>query len=83
LPVLWYVGMTKVDACTWHVNCSTIYLKENVVSWTAMNAGYARIGFVGRVMKTFKKMQLAGVKPDSTTFVSILPASVKIGNLEQ
>ncbi|XP_057850517.2 pentatricopeptide repeat-containing protein At3g24000, mitochondrial-like [Cryptomeria japonica] len=57
--------------------------QRNVVSWTAMIAGYAQNGFVEKALKTFQQMQLAGVKPDSTTFVSILPACAKMGALEQ
>ncbi|XP_057818466.2 putative pentatricopeptide repeat-containing protein At3g23330 [Cryptomeria japonica] len=52
------------------------------VLWTAMIAGYAQNGFVEMALETFKQMQLAGVKPGSTTFVSILPACAKMGALE-
>ncbi|XP_059069450.1 pentatricopeptide repeat-containing protein At2g39620-like [Cryptomeria japonica] len=57
--------------------------KKNVVSWTAMIAGYAQNGFVEKALETFKQMQLAGVKPVSATFASILPACAKMGALEQ
>ncbi|XP_057873045.2 pentatricopeptide repeat-containing protein At3g24000, mitochondrial-like [Cryptomeria japonica] len=57
--------------------------QKNVFSWTAMIGGYAQNGFVGKALKTFKEMQLAGVKPNSTTFASILPACAKMGALEQ
>ncbi|KAH9288744.1 hypothetical protein KI387_032861 [Taxus chinensis] len=57
--------------------------KRNVVSWTAMIAGYAKNGFVEKALETFEQMQLAGVKPDSATFASILPACAKMGALEQ
>ncbi|XP_059069534.1 pentatricopeptide repeat-containing protein At3g24000, mitochondrial-like [Cryptomeria japonica] len=57
--------------------------RRNVFSWTAMISGYAQNGFVEIALETFKQMQLAGVKPNSTTFVSILPACAKIGALEQ
>ncbi|XP_059069475.1 pentatricopeptide repeat-containing protein At3g24000, mitochondrial-like [Cryptomeria japonica] len=56
---------------------------RNVVSWNAMIAGYAQNGFVEKALETFKQMQLAGLKPDSTTFASILPACAKMGALEQ
>ncbi|XP_057841718.2 pentatricopeptide repeat-containing protein At1g11290, chloroplastic-like [Cryptomeria japonica] len=56
---------------------------RNVISWTAMIAGYAQNGFCERALETFKQMQLAGVKPNSTTFISILPACAKMGALEQ
>ncbi|KAH9310403.1 hypothetical protein KI387_025438 [Taxus chinensis] len=57
--------------------------KKNVVSWTVMIAGYVQNGFVEKALETFKQMQLAGIKPDSTTFASILPACAKMGALQQ
>ncbi|XP_057837821.2 pentatricopeptide repeat-containing protein At3g16610-like [Cryptomeria japonica] len=57
--------------------------QRNVVSWNTMIAGYAQNGFVERALETFKEMQLAGVKPNSTTFASVLPACAKMGALEQ
>ncbi|XP_057834772.1 pentatricopeptide repeat-containing protein At5g39350-like [Cryptomeria japonica] len=58
-------------------------LQRNVVSWNAMIAGYAQNGFIEKVLETFKQMQLAGVKPNSTTFASILPACAKMRDLER
>ncbi|XP_057873711.1 pentatricopeptide repeat-containing protein At3g24000, mitochondrial [Cryptomeria japonica] len=58
-------------------------LERDVVSWTAMIAGYAQNGFNEKALETFKQMQLAGVKPNPTTFASILPACAKMGALEQ
>ncbi|XP_059069395.1 pentatricopeptide repeat-containing protein At3g24000, mitochondrial-like [Cryptomeria japonica] len=57
--------------------------QRDVISWTAMIAGYVQNGFVEKALHTFKQMQLTGVKSDSTTFVSILPACSKMGALEQ
>ncbi|XP_057836735.2 pentatricopeptide repeat-containing protein At5g27110 [Cryptomeria japonica] len=57
--------------------------QRSVVSWTAMIAGYAQNGFLEKAVETFKQMHFAGVKPDSTTFASILPACAKMGALEQ
>ncbi|XP_057837776.2 pentatricopeptide repeat-containing protein At5g27110-like [Cryptomeria japonica] len=57
--------------------------QRNVVSWTAMIAGYVQNGLVEKALETFKQMQLAGIKPNSTTFASILPACAKMGALEQ
>ncbi|XP_059065244.1 pentatricopeptide repeat-containing protein At1g08070, chloroplastic [Cryptomeria japonica] len=55
----------------------------DVVSWTAILAGYAQNGFFDRALELFKQMQLADLKPDSSTFASILPACAKLGALEQ
>ncbi|XP_057831464.2 pentatricopeptide repeat-containing protein At4g21065 [Cryptomeria japonica] len=57
--------------------------RRDTVSWTSMIAAYAHNGLAENALNTFKQMQLAGVKTDSTTFVSILPASAKIGDFEQ
>ncbi|XP_057816402.2 pentatricopeptide repeat-containing protein At2g13600 [Cryptomeria japonica] len=57
--------------------------QRNVVSWTAMITGYAQNGFVEEALETFKQMQLAGMKPDSTTFASILAACAKKGTLNE
>jgi len=45
--------------------------QRNVVSSNAMIARYAQNGFL-MSLETFKKMQLAGVKPNSTTLANIL-----------
>ncbi|XP_059066000.1 pentatricopeptide repeat-containing protein At3g26782, mitochondrial [Cryptomeria japonica] len=55
---------------------------RNVVSWTAIIAGYAQNGQVGKALEIFNQMQLAGTKPNSSTFVSILPACAEMGTLE-
>ncbi|XP_057854806.2 pentatricopeptide repeat-containing protein At5g27110 [Cryptomeria japonica] len=57
--------------------------QKNVFSWTAMIAGFAQNGFVKEALENFKQMQLAGVKPNSTTFASVLPACAKMGALEE
>ncbi|KAH9297553.1 hypothetical protein KI387_029235 [Taxus chinensis] len=55
---------------------------KNVVSWNAMIAGYAQNGLVEKAVETLKQMQLNGVKPNSTTFASILPTCAEMGALE-
>ncbi|KAH9323955.1 hypothetical protein KI387_018594, partial [Taxus chinensis] len=50
---------------------------------TAMIAGYAQNGLVEKSLEFFNKMQLRGVKPNSATFASILPACAKMGALDQ
>ena len=56
--------------------------ERNVVSWTTMIAGYAHNGFVEKALETFKQMQSAGVKTNSTTIATILPACAKMGDWE-
>jgi pentatricopeptide repeat protein len=57
--------------------------ERDVISWTSMVAGYAHNGFVEQALQTFKQMQRSGLKPDSTTLVTILPACARLGGLEQ
>ncbi|KAH9310480.1 hypothetical protein KI387_025515, partial [Taxus chinensis] len=57
--------------------------QRDVVSWNAIIAGYAQNGLVEKALKIFQQMQLEDVKPNSTTFASILPAFAKLGALEQ
>eukprot|EP01018_Ginkgo_biloba_P018551 Gb_27291 [translate_table: standard] len=56
---------------------------RDVVSWTAVIAGYAQNGHSEEPLKLFQQMKLAGVKPDSNTFVSVLPACANLAALEQ
>ncbi|XP_057813980.1 pentatricopeptide repeat-containing protein At2g35030, mitochondrial-like [Cryptomeria japonica] len=46
--------------------------QRNVFSWSAMIGGYAQNGFVGKAVETFKETQFFRVKPNLTTFASIL-----------
>eukprot|EP01018_Ginkgo_biloba_P002600 Gb_38500 [translate_table: standard] len=57
--------------------------ERNIVSWTVMIAGYAQNGHNEEALKFFQQMQLAGVKPDSKTFASVLPACANLAALEQ
>ncbi|KAH9310400.1 hypothetical protein KI387_025435, partial [Taxus chinensis] len=57
--------------------------ERDVASWTVMITGYAQNGLVEKALQTFKQMRLAAVKPNSTTFASILPACANTGALKQ
>ncbi|KAH9314970.1 hypothetical protein KI387_023597, partial [Taxus chinensis] len=48
----------------------------------ALEQGYAQNGLAEKALEAFMQMQLAGVKPDSVTFASILPSRGKIGAFE-
>eukprot|EP01018_Ginkgo_biloba_P013192 Gb_32452 [translate_table: standard] len=56
---------------------------QDVVSWTAMIAGYVQNGHGLEALNLFQQMQLAGVKPNSNTFASVLPACANLAALEQ
>eukprot|EP01018_Ginkgo_biloba_P001171 Gb_31188 [translate_table: standard] len=57
--------------------------EQNVVSWNVIIAGYAQNGCGQEALKLFRQMQLAGVKPNSKTFTSLLPACANLASLEQ
>eukprot|EP01018_Ginkgo_biloba_P030201 Gb_04420 [translate_table: standard] len=57
--------------------------EKNVVSWNAMIAGYAQNEHWNRALELFHQMQLAGVKPDSTTVASVLPVCAHLSALQQ
>eukprot|EP01018_Ginkgo_biloba_P002731 Gb_33134 [translate_table: standard] len=57
--------------------------ERNMVSWTAMIAGYAQNGQSVEALKCYRRMQLAGMKPSSKTFASVLPACANLAALEQ
>eukprot|EP01018_Ginkgo_biloba_P026026 Gb_12004 [translate_table: standard] len=57
--------------------------RRDLVSWTAIIAGYVQSGQCVEALKLFRQMKLAGVKPDLNTFASVLPACGDLGALEQ
>jgi pentatricopeptide repeat protein len=57
--------------------------ERNTASWTAMIAGYAQNGHSVEALELYRQMQNACVKPDSKTFVSVLPACGKLAALGQ
>ncbi|XP_057863564.2 pentatricopeptide repeat-containing protein At4g21065 [Cryptomeria japonica] len=57
--------------------------ERNVVSWNVVVAGYAQNGFLEKALEILTQMQMLGVKPNSATFSSILPACTQMGSLEQ
>ncbi|XP_019054228.1 PREDICTED: pentatricopeptide repeat-containing protein At5g27110 [Nelumbo nucifera] len=57
--------------------------KTHVVSWNVMISGYVTIGYYFEALHIFYDMRVAGVKPDSVTFTSILPACSQLAALEQ
>jgi pentatricopeptide repeat protein len=57
--------------------------ERNTISWNALIAGYAQNGCSDEALELFQKMQVAGVKPDSKTFGSVLPTCANLGALDQ
>jgi pentatricopeptide repeat protein len=57
--------------------------ERDVVSWSAMISGYAQNGYCIEALETFKDMNLHGMKPDSVTIASVLPACARVEALQQ
>ena len=55
---------------------------KDVVSWTALIAGYAENGFEHEAMKYYIQMQDKGILPDGVTYVRILKICGILGSLE-
>lgn len=79
------IGSTLVDM---YARCGCLAKAEHVfdnlpvcdvVSWTALLAGYAQLGESKSTMHFFDKMLRAGVKPDSVAFVVVLNACSRTG----
>eukprot|EP01018_Ginkgo_biloba_P033235 Gb_08628 [translate_table: standard] len=56
---------------------------RDVVSWTAMIAGYSQNGHVDEALELFNQMGMAGMKPDLITIVSVLTACAHSTDLQQ
>ncbi|EOX94157.1 Pentatricopeptide repeat-containing protein, putative [Theobroma cacao] len=51
---------------------------KDVISWTEMIRGYVKKGGYNEGLKLFRRMIRAGIKPDSLTISSILPACARV-----
>eukprot|EP01018_Ginkgo_biloba_P032222 Gb_18600 [translate_table: standard] len=56
--------------------------EPNVVSWTAMIAGFVQLCQCEEAVQLFGQMQLSGVKPNQFTFASVLSACGGVAALE-
>eukprot|EP01018_Ginkgo_biloba_P031329 Gb_01246 [translate_table: standard] len=90
--------MPRRDAISWNVMIAGYAQNGNVdealelfqkmpgrdaVSWNVMIAGCSQNGYVEEAQKLYRQMQLTGVKPNSETFVIVLPACANLAVLEQ
>ena len=56
-----------------------VILVRNVVTWTALIAGYAQYGYGEEALKCYGLMQEEGISPNTYTFACILKACGSIG----
>ncbi|KAJ7259930.1 hypothetical protein O6H91_Y408800 [Diphasiastrum complanatum] len=57
--------------------------ERNVVSWTAMIAGYAQNGLGKEALALYEQMKQGGMQPNHVTFVLLLNACASLAALEQ
>eukprot|EP01018_Ginkgo_biloba_P001468 Gb_24929 [translate_table: standard] len=80
-----FVGSALVDMyakCGSVENARNLFDKmprRNVVSWTAMIAGYAMHGCGKEALKLFEQMQQSGINPNPVTLVGVLSACCHAG----
>ncbi|KAH7291244.1 hypothetical protein KP509_29G008100 [Ceratopteris richardii] len=56
-------------------------LSKDVVSWNVMLEGYSEYGLREEVLQCFEHMQMEGIVPSSVTFLYILKACSKLGDI--
>eukprot|EP01018_Ginkgo_biloba_P033250 Gb_04533 [translate_table: standard] len=56
---------------------------RDVVSWSAMIAGYTQNGYANEALTLFYEMPLADVKPNRVSIVSVLPAFADLADLQE
>ncbi|KAI3852063.1 hypothetical protein MKW98_020062 [Papaver atlanticum] len=56
--------------------------KKTLPTWNAMIAGYVRASKPAEALALYRKMQIAGVRPDAITVVTVLPASALLGAID-
>ncbi|OVA09948.1 Pentatricopeptide repeat [Macleaya cordata] len=55
---------------------------KTLPTWNAMISGYTKASKPAEALALFRQMQLAGVRPDEITVVTVLPACALLGALE-
>ncbi|XP_057999820.1 pentatricopeptide repeat-containing protein At4g21065 [Hevea brasiliensis] len=56
--------------------------ERNLVSWSAMITGYARVGMVNEALSMFRQMQGVGIEPDEVSLVGVISACAMAGALD-
>eukprot|EP00253_Pinus_taeda_P006408 PITA_06408 len=84
-----FVGNFLIDM---YVKCGNVemaqqvfdkMLRSDVVSWSAMITGYTQSGHAKEALSLFQKMQLEGLRPNSFTMASVLPACAHLKALPE
>ncbi|XP_015581140.3 pentatricopeptide repeat-containing protein At2g02980, chloroplastic [Ricinus communis] len=56
--------------------------ERNLVCWSAMISGYARVGMVNEALSMFREMQEVGIEPDEVSLVGVISACAMAGALD-
>ncbi|KAL6639485.1 hypothetical protein ACP70R_023215 [Stipagrostis hirtigluma subsp. patula] len=84
-----YVGTSVVDM---YCKCGRVELarkafqkikEKNILSWSAMIAGYGMHGHGQEALEVFSEMRRSGLKPNYITFISVLAACSHAGLLNE
>ncbi|WVZ62775.1 hypothetical protein U9M48_012477, partial [Paspalum notatum var. saurae] len=84
-----YVGTAVVDM---YSKCGKVEMawkafqkieEKNILSWTAMIAGYGMHGYGQEALEVFSEMRMSGLKPNYITFISVLAACSHAGLLNE
>ncbi|KAH7416078.1 hypothetical protein KP509_14G074100 [Ceratopteris richardii] len=80
------VANTLVDmysTCDYHQEAEDVFNRHcdrDVVTWTALIAGYAKMGLTKRVFRCLEEMELEGISPNSVTYLACMK-SCQITNM--
>lgn len=89
MEAILHVGSTLIDMYAANGNLEDAHEvfiqmpERNIVTWTAMAAGYTQHGHSQEALHVFQQMQQEGLHPDHVTLVSILQACSKMLGLDQ
>ncbi|KAL6899396.1 hypothetical protein ACP4OV_006054 [Aristida adscensionis] len=84
-----YVGTSVVDM---YCKCGRVEMarkafqkikEKNILSWSAMIAGYGKHGHGHEALEVFSEMRRSGLKPNYITFISVLAACSHAGLLKE
>ncbi|KFK43692.1 hypothetical protein AALP_AA1G160700 [Arabis alpina] len=67
-------GFGKVKDLENARKCFDLMPEKSVVSWNAMLSGYAQNGFVEETLRLFNDMMRLGVRPNETSWVTVISA---------
>ncbi|XP_068657660.1 pentatricopeptide repeat-containing protein At4g20770 [Aristolochia californica] len=82
------VGNSLIDLygkCTNMTDAELVFAtmqEVNIVSWNILIAGYGQMGQSDKALQLLERMQLFGFKPDEVTYVGLLGACVRSGDVE-